>query len=123
MANFRELTKKEKKLYRIFEKGYVEGLKAVSPMIKTRYISNGNRSNVDLSPADSDIVTSYKDNIGFFSRSKEHEKEYRNGFLAGYFRCLSSEHSRTYLDPEVNDEIRDYLQNTWLSKHIYPTKE
>ena len=120
MANFRDLTTKEKKQYKIFEKGYCEGLKAVSPMIKSRYLMEGNRPAVDLSPSELDIVQSFKDNVMIFKRSKTNEKEYRNGFLAGYFRCLSSEHSRTYLDPEINEEIREYLQNTWLSKHIYP---
>lgn len=124
MANFRELTTKEKKQYRIFEKGYCEGLKAVSPMIKSRYLlENKNKPAVDLSPSELDISQSYKDNIVIFKRNKTNEKEYRNGFLAGYFRCLSSEHSRTYLDPEVNEEVREYLRNTWLSRHIYPTEE
>lgn len=123
MANFRELTTKEKKLYKIFEKGYVEGLKEVSPMIKSRYLMNHNKPAVDLSPSELDITQSYKENVMIFKRNKTNEKEYRNGFLAGYFRCLSSEHSRTYLDPEINEEVREYLQNTWLSRHIYPTEE
>lgn len=109
MANFRDLTKQEKKQFRIFEKGYVEGLKGVSP----------NEKKEMLAPDAADIKDAFKKTVIIFKRNKLNYKEFHAGYTAGYFRAMSSEQHRAFLDPELNESIHEYLQNTWLHDKVF----
>lgn len=118
MANFRELNRVEKKQFRIFEQGYVEGLKAVSPLMKLKK----DKSNF-AHPNDEDCQLAFKDKIIFFKRNKANYVEFHEGYVAGYFRSLTSELPRAFLDPELNEDIHEYLENTWLHDKIFGKEE
>ena len=124
MANFRQLTKQETKLFDCFIKGYCQGLKAVSPVVKEEYEKANKKVTVSIEPSDMDILTFWKDTIPFFTRKtlKNCFGEFRKGFMAGYFRRLSSEDPLPKLYPPNNPDFYEYLKNTWLSEHVYPTK-
>lgn len=109
MANFRELTKQEKKQFRIFEKGYVEGLKGVSP----------NEKKENLAPDAADIMDAFKKSFIIFMRNKKRYKDFADGYTAGYFRAMTSDQHRAFLDPELNESIHEYLQNTWLHDKVF----
>lgn len=135
----RDLTKKEKKQFDIFIKGYIEGLKGVPVSVRVKYhirneILSPNEVRTVLEekgikymkndvispvPANDDILESYKDKVRFWKRSKVALKEYKQGYIDGYFRALSSEQPRAFLDPELNEDIYKYLQSTWLYEHEY----
>lgn len=121
----RDLTKKEKKQFDIFIKGYVEGLKGVPVSVRVKYHLGDSELNymkndvISPVPANDDILESYKDKVRFWKRSKVALKEYKQGYIDGYFRALSSEQPRAFLDPELNEDIYKYLQSTWLHEHVY----
>lgn len=121
MANFRELTKQEKKQFRIFEQGYVEGLKSVTPAAKLAFAKGGDANSIR--PDSVNIMDAFKSCFIIFRRSKANYVEFHDGFIAGYFRALSSELPRAFLDPEINEDVKEYLQNTWLKKKVYPEEE
>lgn len=116
----RDLTKAEKKKFDIFIKGYVEGLKAVSPIAKMTYSNPDAKKKLDdISPNDDEAMDAFKKNVFVLKRNKENYKTFHDGFVAGYFRSLSSELPRPFLDPELNEDIMEYLKNTWLHDQVY----
>lgn len=122
----RELTKAEKKLFDIFIKGYCQGLKGVPINIKGQYLSSTEvkyiTHDVKLlrsTPMDDDILAAYKDKVPFCRRTKAKYREFREGYISGYFRSLSSDKVAALLDPELNEDIYKYLQSVWLHSEVY----
>ena len=114
MANFRELTKKEKKLFNIFKSGYVAGIYSVPSTIRAK-------AGASMEPGRLDILDAYKVNVSFFKRSKEAYKEFHNGYFTGWFKCLATETTRQLLDPDLCDDVNDYIQSIWLHDRVYGT--
>lgn len=104
----RELTKKEKKAFDIFIKGYCEGLRDEDARIGT------------FAPDSNIIELNFKHIINILSRNKENYKQFHKGYTAGYFRAMSSpDKAPIMLDPEMNDDIYEYLKSVWLHEQVY----
>ena len=112
MANFRELTKKEQKKFDIFIRGYVNGLYAVPSAVRAK-------EGFSAGPGDKDILDAYKEHINIFKRSKKAYAEYRKGYFDGWFKCLSCETSRQIMDPDLCEDVKDYLKSIWLHDIVY----
>lgn len=121
----RDLTKDEKKLFDIFIKGYADGLKGVPTAVLMKFNISKEvfkyKQNDVISPVpeDSDILESFKETIKFWNRNRNTRREYKQGYLDGYFQMLSSEQPRVFLDPELNEDIYKYLKSVWLHNHVY----
>ena len=121
----RDLTKDEKKLFDVFIKGYVEGLKGVPTAVLMKFNTSKEvfkyTQNDVISPVpeDGDILESFKETIKFWNRNRNTRREYKQGYLDGYFQMLSSEQPRVFLDPELNEDIYKYLKSVWLHNHVY----
>ena len=128
----RDLTKKEKKLFDIFIKGYVEGLKGIPVGVlasyrsvqaltpsEVRYIKN---DIISPTPAEADILDAYHQSVFYLKRRKYLYEQFKQGYIDGYFRMMSSELPRAFLDPELNEDIYKYLQSTWLHSKVYPER-
>ena len=110
MANMRELTKKELKLFEAFIKGYSEGLNSMT----RRTVRNV------LSASEDDIRVSYIDTIPFWKRRHKIFDQFHKGYLAGFFRRCSSELPLEQLDPFRCSDIYHYMQAIWLHSYVYP---
>lgn len=116
MANFRELTKKEKKSFNFFIRGYVDGIYGVPSAVRAK-------PGFSTGPGDGDILDSYKEHVKFFKRSKKAYAEYRKGYFDGWFKCLSCETARQLMDPDLCEDVKEYLQSIWLHDIVYGAKE
>lgn len=110
----RELTKQEKKLFDCYVVGYKSGLEYVPPNWVNKY---------QTIPFDEIVPKIYKEDISFFKRRKDRYEEYKKGFVAGYFKSISSEVEISKMDPTRNDDIYSYLESLWLYHRVYGTPE
>ena len=112
MAQMRDLTKTELKLFERFLKGYFEGLTCMTKKT-VRNI---------LGASEDDIRIAYQDNYPIWKRNKRYFTQFHNGYMAGFFRRCSSELPSEQLDPYKNSDIYQYLQSTWLHSYVYATE-
>ena len=116
MANFRELTKKEQKQFDIFIRGYVDGIYSVPAPVRAK-------PGFSTGPGDKDILEGYKAHVNILKRSKKAYAEYRKGYFDGWFKCLSCATSRQLMDPDLCEDVKDYLKSIWLHDIVYNANE